>query len=304
MNTKVYCFGEVLWDIIGGTEIPGGAPMNVAYHLAKLSVSSYIISCVGRDKRGEKLMGFLNENDVDTSFVIDSIYPTGIVNATIDANEEVNYDIVYPSAWDNIKVSKDLSRMDILVFGSLASRSDRSYEALKSILSKADLKIFDVNLRPPFLDKDKICYLLGLSDVVKVNLSELNTIYSWFESELSSDVNQATLIMDKFSISELILTKGAEGGCYFSDGVNYNFKAYPVSVKDTIGSGDSFLAGFIYGRLNGFDLEENLEFATQISGYITSNKGGCPEYQLVDFNRFLWKKSYDYIEKRRYVAAY
>lgn len=303
-SVSVYCFGEILWDIIDNVEIPGGAPMNVGYHLAKLGISSYIISAVGRDRRGDDLISFLNQNGVNTCHINESIYPTGIVNATIQANQEVSYEIVYPSAWDDVSIDRDLSNIDVLVFGSLASRSDRSYQALKSLLPKAELKIFDINLRPPFIDREKICYLLSVSDIVKVNISELNTIYSWYESAFTSEANQATFLMDKFNIDELIVTRGAQGGCYFSKGQSYNFNALPVSVQDTIGSGDSFLSGFIYGRLKKFDLEINLEFATQISGYVTENKGACPEYRLIDFRRFVWKKDYDSIDNRRYLAPY
>jgi len=55
MKNKVVCFGEMLWDILPGGAMPGGAPMNVAYHLQKLGLSAALISRVGTDSLGDDL---------------------------------------------------------------------------------------------------------------------------------------------------------------------------------------------------------------------------------------------------------
>ena len=55
-NYKVICFGEVLWDILPTGAVPGGAPMNVAYHLHKQGKDPAVISRIGLDKRGEDLI--------------------------------------------------------------------------------------------------------------------------------------------------------------------------------------------------------------------------------------------------------
>ena len=53
---KVVCFGETLWDILPHAKLPGGAPMNVAYHLYKLGKNPAIISRIGKDELGKELM--------------------------------------------------------------------------------------------------------------------------------------------------------------------------------------------------------------------------------------------------------
>ncbi|MDB5205493.1 MAG: hypothetical protein JWR72_568, partial [Flavisolibacter sp.] len=55
----VVCFGEVLWDILPSGPLPGGAPMNVAYHLKKLGINPALITKVGRDDYGRKLTAIL-----------------------------------------------------------------------------------------------------------------------------------------------------------------------------------------------------------------------------------------------------
>src|SRR5215204_40465 len=119
------CFGEILWDLLPWGEKPGGAPMNVAYHLQKLGLNTSLISRTGNDERGGALHHLLSTTGIDTRFMqIDREHKTGIVNATVQANNEVTYDIVYPVAWDFIEWERALSdivaQSSFFVYGSLA----------------------------------------------------------------------------------------------------------------------------------------------------------------------------------------
>ena len=64
------------------------------------------------------------------------------------------------------------------------------------------------------------------------------------------------------------------------------FPAYKVEVNDTVGSGDSFLAAFLYKKLSGASLEETLDFASAMGAFITTQTGACPHYSRSDLNRF------------------
>ena len=61
MSKKVICFGEVLWDIFPEGEKIGGAPLNVALRLKALGISTAIVSKVGRDLLGERLIKYVKE---------------------------------------------------------------------------------------------------------------------------------------------------------------------------------------------------------------------------------------------------
>ena len=79
---QVVCFGEVLWDILPTGAVPGGAPMNVAYHLQKLNKNPALITRIGSDKRGQDLMNIFSQQDVCTDFFqVDNEYETGKVYA-------------------------------------------------------------------------------------------------------------------------------------------------------------------------------------------------------------------------------
>src|SRR5688572_18688989 len=100
---KLVCYGEILWDILPAGELPGGAPMNVAYHLHKLNRNPSLITSVGADQYGSALMELLSQWGICTDYIsINQRNATGIVYAQPNGPHEMTYDIVYPSAWDFI----------------------------------------------------------------------------------------------------------------------------------------------------------------------------------------------------------
>ena len=66
---KIICFGEVLWDILPTGKLPGGAPMNCAYHIQRLGLQCQMISSIGKDELGEALKKLLIAKGIDTSLV-------------------------------------------------------------------------------------------------------------------------------------------------------------------------------------------------------------------------------------------
>lgn len=66
---KVACFGEILWDVLPDGKKPGGAPMNVAYHLNRLGIESHMISRVGDDRLGEELKEFLQKMGLTIDYI-------------------------------------------------------------------------------------------------------------------------------------------------------------------------------------------------------------------------------------------
>ena len=81
---KLYCFGEVLWDLFPSGAKPGGAPMNVAIHAQNLGLESAVISAIGDDDRGGTLLDILQERGVNTGIHHKSEHPTGTV--TVDTS--------------------------------------------------------------------------------------------------------------------------------------------------------------------------------------------------------------------------
>jgi fructokinase len=280
----VVCFGEVLWDILPSGALPGGAPMNVAYHLKKLGTEPAMITKIGFDDYGKKLVNILSASGVTTEyFQVDYERPTGLVYANVNNHQEVAYDIVYPSAWDFIEWQNEyhslLEEARFFVYGSLTSRNKESRDTLYQLLDIAKSKVLDINLRPPHFNRAHVEYLLQKADIVKMNEAELELITGWFSGYKNTE-DRMKLVQEHFVIDKLIVTLGGDGAIVLDAGKFYRNTGFRVEVADTIGSGDSFLAGFISQLLKGTSIEAALGFASGIGAFIATQKGACPQYEL------------------------
>ncbi|CAA7386049.1 carbohydrate kinase family protein [Chryseobacterium fistulae] len=290
-NPYVVCFGEILWDIFPHGSRAGGAPFNAAYHIHKSGIDVKMLSKVGDDELGQKLLDQIKNWGLATDYIqIDNEHPTSTVIATIDEDNEASYDIVNHVAWDYINIlpihEELISKADAFIFGSLSARNEKTQETLFKLIEHAKLTIFDVNFRPPYMDVECIKFLLHKADIVKMNKAEMKQIIQFLEKEYTDEENGALAIMEYFNIKEIVLTKGSQGARYFINNRNYNFAALPIVISDTVGSGDSFLAGFISKRIQGKSQEEIMKEAIALGAFITSKAGACPEYDYQEFEDF------------------
>lgn len=285
-NHKVVCFGEVLWDILPSGAVPGGAPMNVAYHLHKQNLDPAIITSVGNDKKGKELFDIFSGYGICTNFFqIDDQHETGKVYGKQNENKDMVYDIVKPVAWDYIKWENDfqdlVSHAEYFVFGSLAARSLQSKNTLLQLLECAKIKALDINLRPPHFNREIIEELLSKANFLKLNQEELELISGWFSKY--TDLNdRAKLIRDKFHIQNMVVTRGGEGAILFYNGKEYTHNGYKVNVVDTVGSGDAFLSGLIGKLMTHAEPPKALDFASRLGAFIATKKGACPDYKMKD----------------------
>lgn len=292
-NTSPYvvCFGEILWDIFPDYQRAGGAPFNVAYHLSKMGYDVKMLSRIGYDDLGDRLISRLSDWNITSEYIqIDPHQPTSTVMATFDENNEASYEIVSNIAWDFIEElpsHKDLlAHAEAFVFGSLCARSETTRKTLLQLLEYPKLKVFDVNFRPPFIDTQLICDLLAKANIVKLNKAELKQILEFLNHIYTDEEEGVQFLQHTFNIPELILTKGSKGAKYFVGNREYAYGAVPIKIGDTVGSGDSFLAGFLSKRLAGNSPEEIMKQAVSLGAFITSKNGACPEYTQKEFLNF------------------
>ncbi|MBK1896357.1 carbohydrate kinase family protein [Chryseobacterium paridis] len=290
-NQYVVCFGEVLWDIFPQGSRAGGAPFNVAYNVYKAGIDVKVLSRIGKDDLGDQLVNQIRNWGISTDYIqIDDEKPTSTVIATIDADNEASYEIINEVAWDYIAFSPELvelvSNADAFIFGSLSARNEKTRETLFKLLEYARLKIFDVNFRPPFTEIELIKNLLHKTDIVKMNKSEMRQIMSFLNEEYINEDQSAAFIQNHFKINEIVLTKGSKGARYFVGNESYDCPAVPITIADTVGSGDSFLAGFISKRIKNEAPDKIMKEAIALGAFITSKPGACPDYEYEDFQKF------------------
>lgn len=283
-NSNIVCFGEILWDILPDKAVPGGAPMNVAYHLHQLGDNPFLYTRVGRDERGKALLDILAKKGINTSFVqLDYDTPTGIVHAKANDAGEMSYDIASPAAWDHIVIDsaaeQAVNDAAYFVYGSLIARHSTSRNTLFRMLEIAKNKALDINLRAPYFTRPLVEELLSKSDLVKMNIAELELVTGWFAGFKDTKA-RIELIQDRFNIPSVIVTMGEDGALINFKGGWHSHPGFKVKVADTIGSGDSFLAAFLYSISKESDPAQALKLASGLGALVASRTGGWPEYTI------------------------
>ncbi len=279
---KVTCFGEVLWDVFPEHKKIGGAPLNVALRMNSLGVHVSLISRVGKDENGEKLMQYLEENNLDSSTIqIDSHLETGVVHILLDEKGSATYTIKHPVAWDKIQptdITIDLVKeTDAFIFGSLACRDSISRNTLLSLLEYAKFKVFDVNLRPPHYSINLLVQLMSEADLIKLNDEELYEICNHLGKKPSSINEMITFLAENTNTRQICVTQGKDGATLFIDNNFYRNKGYQIKVQDTVGAGDSFLATLISELLSNIKPQTSLNIACAVGSLVASKKGANPK---------------------------
>ena len=279
--SKIVCFGEVLWDVFPTHKKIGGAPLNVALRLNSLGNEVFIVSKVGNDENGTKLIDFINANGVSTDFIqIDENYETGTVKVVLDDKGSASYDIEFPRAWDKIQSSDKLMTLveesDAFYYGSLVARGDMSKRTLFKLIEKAKYKICDLNLRPPNYTTEGLIELMEKADFLKLNDDELFEISRELGSKYNSIEQNVKFISETTNTKSVCVTKGNHGALLLTEGKLYYNSGYQIKVVDTVGAGDSFLASLISKLLSGTDPQEAIDYACAVGALVAQSEGANP----------------------------
>lgn len=289
---KVICFGEILWDIFPNHQVLGGAPFNVAQRLRSFGIESFLLSCIGNDALGKQLLKELDQLNFPQEGVQKSDqYATGQVQVTLDAHGGASYRIESPAAWDYIQMTPENSRAvrdaDMLVFGSLSCRNNRSKTTLFQLLEEASFKVFDVNIRPPYNDLNLLKELMVKANLIKFNdheLIELSTQMGFIEGSLEERTRG---MAQQTKTTHICVTRGAKGALLFSEGEFFSQSGFTVEVIDTVGAGDSFLATIVEGLLRGRTPQEYLQRACAMGALVAASTGANPSITESDLDEFI-----------------
>jgi len=297
-NYNIVSLGEILWDILPEQELPGGAPLNVAYHLHKQAQRVILVSRIGKDNHGQRLLDIMQQRGLATDLIQrDNRYDTGKVYARMDEQLDMQYDIVYPVAWDHISWDDALEAMlrnddlQYLVYGSLLARNDISRNTLEKALQSRATKVLDINLRAPYYTKETLEWLLFSCDLLKLNIGELELISSWYGSYATLE-DRIQALSERFNIATIVVTLGSKGCMGYIQGQFYYQEGQLVKVADTIGSGDAFLAGFLTAQIRGYTPDYSLAYANALGALVASKPGGCPDYHPQEITDMIQKKAY------------
>lgn len=272
-------FGEVLFDQFpDGSNVLGGAPFNVAWHLQAFGQSPLFISRVGQDALGQRIHDAMQDWGMSTAGLQqDTNHPTGTVVISIK-NNEPSFEIVPDQAYDHISAAEFPALSPSLIYhGSLAVRHADAAVALETLLRQQAAPVFvDVNLRPPWWQADTIHRLLEHARWVKLNEHEIDLLVE----QSGSAEDKARYLLEQRGLSMVILTLGDEGAtCVDANGNVERIKPQQVEIVDTVGAGDAFASVIILGLIKQWPTAIMLERAQQFASAIVGNRGATVQDQ-------------------------
>jgi fructokinase len=275
--------GEVLFDVFpDGTSVLGGAPLNVAWHLQALGLRPLLVTRVGADRPGRRILALMEEWGLDTSGVqIDRQRPTGSVNVELDEAGQPTFSIRPDQAYDYLDPRVDIEALlggapGLLYHGTLIVRSEVSCEALFAYRGASAAPVFlDINLRAPWWSEQSVGRALLGARWVKLNVDEFTTLNTFAggssERELMS---AAQSFRDRHALDAVIITLGAKGAFVaWNDRALHAKPPIVVSGHDTVGAGDGFSAAFIAGLLQGWGVETTLVRALDLASVVCTVRG-------------------------------
>jgi fructokinase len=245
---------------------------------------------VGRDDLGREAVHLLDPLPADTSFLqIDRMHETGRVTVSLRDGQPA-YTIHHPAAWDFMELSDDWVRLaeraDAICFGSLAQRSVESRQTIQTLAAQASsrcVRIFDVNLRPPFFSSEVIQESLELATVFKMNDAEVSQVLSLLgfpgEEDAGPDSlrqGAGRLLMEFPTLQLVAITRGGHGSLLVTRDEWHQHAGFPVKVADTIGAGDAFTAAMAHYLLRGAELPVLNEAGNRWGSWVASQSGAMP----------------------------
>jgi fructokinase len=281
-NDPITVFGEVLFDQFpNGTNVLGGAPFNVAWHLKAFGQSPQFISRVGTDTLGNQIRVAMQRWCMDINFLQQDLrFPTGQVQVRIEQGEP-SYAILANQAYDYIETQEfdNINHTGLLYHGTLATRSETSRQTLAILKNLHQGKIFvDVNLRQPWWTEADVIKLINEANWVKLNIHELRALQEGSTDHKSS----MEIFLSQHKLDGIILTYGELGASALNNtGEFISVKPSTLTdVVDTVGAGDAFSAIFLLGLNLGWPLVETMERAQSFATTITCQRGAT----VNDFN--------------------
>ncbi len=253
---NIYTVGETLLDIIfkgvePQTAKPGGSAFNASITLGRLGAPINFISETGQDKVGDLILDFMNENGVQANFI--SRYPNGqtaIALAFLNDKSDAEYEFYKDYPAQRLAVEfPEFQKDDLLLFGSFYALNPGIRPRVKELLEKAKRAgasiIYDPNFRSSHLaEKDELVPVirenLGYATLVRASDEDLLNIF---------DTDNPDAAWEKIApLSDVLVYTANAGGVYLrTPSLSFHMEVERIVPISTIGAGDTFNAGLLYG---------------------------------------------------------
>ncbi|HMM97025.1 PfkB family carbohydrate kinase [Phycicoccus sp.] len=252
----VVVVGELLVDIVShpdgrSAEHVGGSPANVAVGLARLGHDTHLACLVGEDERGRRCAEHVEAGGVHLLPGSRSPqHPTSTALATLDGSGAASY--VFDLHWDlpPVRLPAGTGHLHTGSIATTLTPGDAEVEdAMRRARAQGTVS-YDPNVRPTIMGdvdevRPRVEHLVTLSDVVKCSEDDIEWLYP---GELASAVMARWAAL---GASLTVVTLGGEGVVWrAATGEEARAAARIKDVVDTVGAGDSFMAGLLSGLLD------------------------------------------------------
>jgi len=298
--TRFVVCGEALIDLVASDDeattfrstwqaLSAGGPMNSAVALAKLGVDSHFLGRISRDAFGGQLRSHLVGAGVELDLATESSQPTSLAVVTLDEHGKAQYTFHFADTanfgWQ-IDDLPTLGEGDWLHVASLATVIPPGAEVLLRWLEEGAVAAsFDINVRPSVIEDpetywDKVKPWLRAvgrrQGVVKASDDDIAFLA---QAESGGDpLEVAAGWVEQFGLGLAVITLGPGGGVAVSPGGDQvRVPGFPTDVVDTVGAGDTFMAGFLDGYVHhGQDLAAALRRGAAAASIVCARQGAQP----------------------------
>lgn len=252
MSTKLLCVGEALIDVVNqgssSKEHVGGSLLNVACGLARLGHDATIQAWFGKDERGERLRAWAEESGVEVAPGTQEADRTPVAYAELDEQGRATY--TFDLEWRLGELPAE-GVYGHLHTGSIAATLEPGGSQVVEAVRRQRMSgtvSYDPNVRPALMEspeavRGRIEELVGLSDVVKASDEDLEWLYG--DEPLERTIRR----LKTLGPAMVVITRGPWGAvaALAGDDDTLHLDQINVTVADTVGAGDSFMAGLISG---------------------------------------------------------
>jgi fructokinase len=296
-QSSIVVFGEALVDLFRSGAVVGGAPFNVARHLAGFGLQPLFISAIGADNDGALIQQELKRFQLAPQGV--QVLPSQRTGAVQVHENELGhqFEIMPNCAYDYIETSAALAALNnhpppnLLYHGTLGLRNSVSYQSFQALCDKSseDANIFlDINWRAGHVEQAVAVKCLQDANIIKLSIEELQMVLAWFniavvcENKLlnvTATERPIQRLMAELKAHLLLVTYGELGGAAFNrDGVCLSgAKAVKnKTIVDTVGAGDAFSSVMLLALNQHWRIDVALQRANEFAADVCGLRGATP----------------------------
>ncbi len=266
---SVYALGETVLDLVSedGVKmraVPGGSVLNASVSLGRMNIPVHLLSEFGNDKAGDVIVQFLGENHVDTRFCVrHRNHKTSLALAFLDSQKKASYSFYHDTPKEVMLTDvPEFTSEDIFLFGSFyAVKPDRRklvLQVLQKAVAANSVIYYDLNIRKAHAGEqeemmDSFLNNIAASTIIKGSDEDFLNLFGLTDPDaVYEKVSRYCRIM--------IITNGSKPALVYMPGRKRSYPVREITPVSTIGAGDNFNSGFIYGlatsRINALNISK------------------------------------------------